>query len=316
MATRASTSPEAAARGSRRRTRPDPPAPSMSTGLRVEACSERSCPSRSGSQLRQLEAVRLAGVGAQDGRSAELVTMPTRRPAGRHWQPSSAPRSKLAQRIGPDHRSAEATHPSPPRTTRPPRRCGTRRRGRRQSARRVTRRSACAGRGGARCARSCAGSRTTQGRAAARRSNRLPPSTRGRRWPRCRAGSRSRRTRKARGRARRPVRSGRAPLRSGTTAPRGPAVPRWARGRVDRPARSHHPETVRPHEAHPGCTADREQLVLQDGSLGPASANPADTTSSARTPRTTHSRATVGTLAAGTATMASSGASGSSATEP
>ena len=116
----------------------------------------------------------------------------------------------------------------------------------------------------------------------------------------------ARRARSARSRA---PRSGRGSRRcpGGGIAPAKVAFSRTSGDRVQ------HAEAVRADQAHAGLAADREQLALALHALGPGSANPAQITSSARTPAAPHSRATCATLGAATATSASSTRSGTSA---
>ena len=258
----------------------------MSTGLRMDACAGRHCASRRAKrarQLRQLEAVRLAGVGAQDRGAAGVGDDAHPSPGAAAAASRAALRGRTArrQRVRSDdagllEQRLDARIRTPP----PRRRCATRRRDRpRPSGRPAARRSACGGPAGARSARSCAGCRTTPGTAAPRRSTRPPPSTRARRSRRCRAGCRSRRTTTGRARARPPARSGRARhRRSATAAQRAPGGARGARR--SRRAGLRVPITPRqfgPDQPHPGRRG-RSQAARPAGQRpsGPVSANPAD----------------------------------------
>ena len=245
---------------------------------------------------------------------------PTRRPLGRRLgREQRADVEQLAERVRsarcrPGRRAPRFRR----RTPRPPRRCERRRRAPpRRTGRLSARRSACGAPAGARCARSCAGCRTTPGRRAPRRSSRRPPSTRARRWRRCPAGCRSRRTRTGRGRVR-PACSIRAsptpPLcESRATRPGGAA---WgtkvASSGLRRPI---NPRQFGPTRRMPAARQIATSSSCSTAPSAPASANPADRTSSALHPAhgavAGHVRHALGR----TATTASSGASGSSDTE-
>ena len=157
---------------------------------------------------------------------------------------------------------------------------------RRGSCRSASRGSASSGRPARRRARTCAGSRTTRGRAGSRRSRRRPPSTRAGRSTRRRPCCRSTRTPRARARARPPARAAPARARrSATRTRRGPAgSARRANVAFRRIAVEAMPRQFGPISRAPCARTSASSSSWRARPSAPVSANPAEITHSARVP--------------------------------
>ena len=165
---------------------------------------------------------------------------------------------------------------------------------------------------GARCARTCAGCRTTRGRARRGSSRRRPRTTRAGRSTRRRPCSRSRRTRRARSRALPRPRSARARARRSATRSR--SSPSAAPGRANVAFRLGAGDAI-PRQFGPISRAPYERTSASSCSCrstpsDPISANPAEITQSARTPLRSASSAAARTCSPGTQMTARSIASG------
>ena len=270
----------------------------MSTGFATLASAGSSCRrARAGlvAELGELEPGGIAGVGAEDAQAAGVREHATRRPRGSGWVESSAAAStsssSVSARMTPawwKSASTAASEPASAAVWEPAARAPAPD----VPALHGQDRLACA-RPGARCARTCAGCRTTRGRAGRAASRRRPPSTRAGRWTRRRPCCRSRRTprspRLALGGLLEQREAERAALRrerrsSPGGSARGPNVA-FRRGRGDGDAEAVGADRFarrareRARAAAPGARA-----------LAPISANPAEITQSARTPAASASR--------------------------
>ena len=223
---------------------------------------------------RQLEPGGLAGVGAEDPEPAGVRQHARRagRAAAAGCESSAGGVDELLERAGAQHAGLAEERVDGGRRSRRARRCASSRRARRRrvapafSARIGLRARDAAGER----ARTCAGCRTTRGRAGRGRCPGRPPTTRAGRSRRRRPCSRSRRRPRSRGRARPPARAARARARRSATrsrccpggSARGAKVA-FRRGAGDGDAeavRADQPRAVRAHE--------REQLLLALAALG------------------------------------------------
>ena len=153
-----------------------------------------------------------------------------------------------------------------------------------------------------RCGRSCGGCRTTRGRAARPRCGRRPPSTAAGRWPTRRPCCRWPRTTRRRGRASPSGRGWPPPIVPDCDST--PTGPRRGSGVGEGGVQAHagvgvdHAHAVGPEQAHAEAAGRSRSAALDSaGALGPASAKPAEMTTTALTRFRPHSSTTSGTSA-------------------